>query len=266
MAKKTEDVKLGACNVFYDGQDLGYTSGGVEVQIETDTKEITVDQLGNTKLSEFIQGRNCTIKVPMAESVLENLMKILPGATLSDNGEQLTITTGMGENLIDYSRELKLVPLNESDLTIVIPKAATPGSFNLTYKHDEMRVYEAEFKSYPDDGVVGYIQKTHIPEIKIGTVSVTSDKSLPSENDKVTLTVQTGVVDPATAVVTYQWYRDGVAIIGEKQNKFSFTFVNAIEADRVYSCEVKAKADGYKDAIGKASIKIPRARGPIVNP
>lgn len=257
MAKKTEDVKLGACNVFYDSVDLGYTSGGVVVSIETDTKDILVDQLGNTKISEIIQGRNCTIKVPMAESVLENLVKILPGASLSSNKEQLIIATGMGENLIDYAKELKLVPINESDFTIVIPKAATPGTFDLTYKHDEMRVYEAEFKSYPDDGVVAYIQKTVIPSVNIGKVTVTSDKATPADNDKVILTAKTGTVDPANAVVTYQWYRDNVAMIGAKTNKLEITYVKAVEKDKVYSCEVKAVADGYKTVKGKASITMP---------
>lgn len=262
MAKKTEDVKLGACNVFYDGQDLGYTSGGVEVQIETETKDITVDQLGNTKISEIIQGRNAKIKVPLAESVLENLVQVLPGASLSSNGEQLIINTGMGENLINYAKELKLVPINDSDFTIIIPKAATPGSFSLAYKHDEMRVYEVEFTSYPDDDVIGYIQKTHIPEVQIGTVTITSDKPSPTENAKVTLTAQTGALDPSNAVVTYQWYRDGIAMLSEKKNKLTFTYVGAIEGGKVYSCEVKAKADGYKNAIGKASITIPTPTGP----
>lgn len=256
MAKKTEDVKLGACNVFYDGKDLGFTSGGVEVSIETETKDITVDQLGNTKLSEIIQGRNATIKVPLAESVLENLVQILPGSTLSSNGDQLVVNTGMGENLISYAKELKLVPINESDVTIVIPKAATPGSFSLSYKHDEMRVYEVEFTSYPDDDVIAYIQKTRIPDVKIGTVTVSSDKASPAENAKVNLTVQTGTLDPADAEITYQWYRDGVAIIGEKKNKLSITYIAAIESGRVYSCEVKAKADGYKTATGKGSITL----------
>ncbi len=36
----TENVKLGPCKITYDGVDLGYTKGGVEVTVETSTYEV----------------------------------------------------------------------------------------------------------------------------------------------------------------------------------------------------------------------------------
>tara|TARA_R110000851_G_C13102760_1_gene569249 strand:- start:32328 stop:33140 length:813 start_codon:yes stop_codon:yes gene_type:complete len=81
----TANVKLGVCRVYYDGNDLGYTKGGVEVEVSTDTHKVTVDQFGLSEINEYIQKRSVNVKVPLAETTLENLVAIMPGATLIDN-------------------------------------------------------------------------------------------------------------------------------------------------------------------------------------
>ena len=86
---KTENVKLGVCSVTFGGVNLGFTKGGVEVTVETETHEVTVDQMGNTPINEYITARTCTVTVPLAETTLENLVKIMPGATLvTDSTEE----------------------------------------------------------------------------------------------------------------------------------------------------------------------------------
>lgn len=49
-----KNIKLGACKVSFGGVDLGYTKGGVQVEIATETLKVTVDQLGQTTISELI--------------------------------------------------------------------------------------------------------------------------------------------------------------------------------------------------------------------
>lgn len=82
----TENIKLGVCSIFYDGVDLGLTKGGVEVEVSTDTHEITVDQFGNTPVGELINGRNVMATVPLVETTLDNLLTIMPGSTLVTDG------------------------------------------------------------------------------------------------------------------------------------------------------------------------------------
>ena len=41
-----KNIKLGACKVSFGGVDLGYTKGGVQVEVATETLKVTVDQLG----------------------------------------------------------------------------------------------------------------------------------------------------------------------------------------------------------------------------
>lgn len=86
MASNTRNVKLGICQVFFGGQDLGYTKGGVEVSVTTETHEVNVDQFGQTAINQLIMGRDVKVKVPMAETTLENLVAIMPGATLVATG------------------------------------------------------------------------------------------------------------------------------------------------------------------------------------
>lgn len=92
MASDTKNVKLGVCTINYDGKDLGYTQGGVEVSVTTDTHEVEVDQFGKTIVNEIIMKRNVKVKVPLAETTLENLVAIMPGAELVSDGAKATGT------------------------------------------------------------------------------------------------------------------------------------------------------------------------------
>lgn len=86
MASDTKNVKVGPCRVYFDGIDLGYTKGGVEVEVSTDSYKSNVDQFGKTPISEVLMGRMVKAKVPMAETTLENMVQIMPGATLVQTG------------------------------------------------------------------------------------------------------------------------------------------------------------------------------------
>lgn len=82
----SKNVKLGVCQVIFDGRNLGYTKGGVEVTVQTQTHEVMVDQHGQTAVNEYIMGRKVKVKCPLAETTLQNLVQIMPGATLVETG------------------------------------------------------------------------------------------------------------------------------------------------------------------------------------
>jgi hypothetical protein len=94
MASNTKNVKLGVCKVSFGGYDLGYTKGGVEVSVKTDTHKVNVDQFGKTPINEYIMGREVHVKVPMAETTLENLVQVMPGAVLTTDAVKASITSG----------------------------------------------------------------------------------------------------------------------------------------------------------------------------
>lgn len=109
MASNTNNVKLGVCTVSFDGVDLGLTKGGVEVEVTTETKKVEVDQYGKTTINEIIMSRNVMAKVPLAETTLSMLARIMPGAVLTQSGG--TKATG----LITF---VTAVPVNNDKVTI----------------------------------------------------------------------------------------------------------------------------------------------------
>lgn len=98
MASSTKNVKLGVCKVYFGGVDLGFTQGGVEVSVKTETHKVELDQFGKTIVNELIMSRNVMAKVPMAETTVRNLVKTMPGSTLVSDGAQATATVTFATN------------------------------------------------------------------------------------------------------------------------------------------------------------------------
>jgi hypothetical protein len=124
----TRNVKLGVCSVIYGGIDLGYTKGGVEVSVTTDTHKVELDQFGKSPINELVMGRECKVKVPLAETTLENMVRTMPGATLVQTG-------GVAAN-----GTVTLPGTNAAaDQTIIIngktvtAKSSAPNAYNLEY-------------------------------------------------------------------------------------------------------------------------------------
>lgn len=162
MASNTKNVKLGVCRVYFGEaeEDLGLTKGGVDVSVSTETHEVTVDQYGDTPINEYITSRTAEVTVPMAETTLENAVKIMPGARLLTDAEDpdkryVEVPTGTGLSLMDYAQRLRLHPIANADDNreddFILYRAATPGEIDYSYKLDEERIFSCTFKGYPDD-------------------------------------------------------------------------------------------------------------------
>lgn len=158
------NIRMGTCKIIYDGVDLGLTIGGVEVTVETTTKEIKVDQFGDTVASEYIMGRQIMVKVPMAETTVENMNSIMPGSVLTgpEGASKVEVRSGVNTNLLDAAKVLILRPVEKVDEDtpdgsnddksedLTVWKAATPGAASFAYKYNEERILNAEFKGYVD--------------------------------------------------------------------------------------------------------------------
>jgi hypothetical protein len=88
MANDPNNIRLGPCRVRWGGVDLGLTKGGVEVEVNTSTKEVMVDQFGETPVNEYVTGRKLTVKCPFAETDLDTLYNLMrfTGATINEGG------------------------------------------------------------------------------------------------------------------------------------------------------------------------------------
>ena len=156
----TQNVKLGVCRVTFGGTDLGFTKGGVEVSVETQTHEVTVDQMGDTPINEYITSRSCTVTVPLAETTLENLVKVMPGATLVTDTQEttkkyVTVPTATGQSLLKVAQVLILHPIanadNDKSDDFTVMRAATAGAMSYSYKLDDERIFSCEVTAYADE-------------------------------------------------------------------------------------------------------------------
>jgi hypothetical protein len=156
VASDTKNVKLGVCQVFYKGVDLGYTQGGVQVTVSTETHKVNIDQFGKSTVNEIIMSRDVTVKVPLAETTIENLVATMPGASMSGTGttERAIVTSGIGTDLLSIAGELRLHPINKDadDYTddFVVPLAATSGGLDFSYDVEKERIFDVSFTGYPD--------------------------------------------------------------------------------------------------------------------
>ncbi|MDX5412907.1 MAG: hypothetical protein LPK02_07650 [Rhodobacterales bacterium] len=155
MPSLLENVKVGVCTVTFNAVDLGYTKGGVEVEVSTEKYTVTVDQFGNTPINDYLIGRSIMVTTPLAETTVENLVATMPGATLVTNAgnSKAEVTTGIGTNLIDLAQPLILHPIAAGASLaedITIPRAATAGNMTFSYQLDSERVFNVQWMGYPD--------------------------------------------------------------------------------------------------------------------
>lgn len=122
MASSTNNVKLGICSVEFAGVDLGYTKGGVEVEVATETFKVMIDQFGNTPIKEYITARTCVVRCPLAETTLEVLQQIMPGSTFSDNATKqvTTVVEAAPVSVTEY-----IVRVNGTDYAFTTDASAT---------------------------------------------------------------------------------------------------------------------------------------------
>jgi hypothetical protein len=153
------NVQLGTCSVTFGTTDLGLTKGGVEVQVQTQTYKITVDQFGSTEVNEYITGRTASVKVPMAETDLELLAAVIPNSTLVTDSVtptkmKINVATATGTSLRSFAAKLVLHPIAQAtsskNFDFVLPITCPTGDFTFAYKLDAERVYEVTFYAYPD--------------------------------------------------------------------------------------------------------------------
>lgn len=159
----SDNVKMGVCNVTFNGTDLGYTKGGVKCSYGSESTEITVDQ-ADAPVGEVMTKQTFEVKVPMAETNLTVLATLLPGATLLTDGtkKRMVMSGAAGADLLTNSKVLIVTPVtgvvNDG---LYIPHAIPLPKIEFGYEKDNIRVYEVTFKALKgDNGFVSFGDST----------------------------------------------------------------------------------------------------------
>ena len=104
MAGDVTQIDIGPCWVKFGAQgsevDMGYTSGGVRINVDTQTTDVEVDQETEPVMSN-ITSRPTTVTCPFAHFNAETLKAALPGSLLYYNAATLsTVLAGDNNDLV----------------------------------------------------------------------------------------------------------------------------------------------------------------------
>ena len=151
MPCDTSNVKLGPCTVKIDGEDIGLTKGGVTLSISTTSRMLNDNHFGSVLPDRVITKREIMIKIPFAESTMENMLLALPGSahTVNASKERLDVYEAGGTLLRENAVELVLQPVGSSNENqkVTIPLAVTDGTTSLSWQIKKERVFEVEFQA-----------------------------------------------------------------------------------------------------------------------
>jgi hypothetical protein len=151
MANDASNITLGTCNVTFNSVDLGHTKGGVEVNVTSEIREITVDEYGTSPVNAYTIGQRVEVKMTLSEFTWANLSKVIQDATLEAGATVDEVNIGKAAGNLITPQQLVLTPLNAAGYVITIYRAIPLGNVVVPFKTEEETVYEVTFVALIDE-------------------------------------------------------------------------------------------------------------------
>jgi len=144
--------------------EIGFTKGGVKVDVVPHVLNLLADQLGSTEANTIITGVSAKVHVPFAEITLLTFARAFSNAVpLQDDTtgskKRVEIRPLSGKSLLAIAKTMTLKPIDPNtgvettnkDLWVTIPLAA-PDESNITidYAAENQRILDVSFKCFPD--------------------------------------------------------------------------------------------------------------------
>jgi hypothetical protein len=149
-----DNIKIGACQVFFKGRDLGHTKGGVTINYAPENVMISADQWGETPIDYSGNGELWTITVRLTESAVQNIKDAMPHGTLEASDARLALGRNAGHRLSEEAGLLVLHPLandpTDASEDVVFYKAVAMDEFEMEFTNEDQRVFEVPFVALVD--------------------------------------------------------------------------------------------------------------------
>jgi len=169
MAKPDYDNVLGGPGeVQVDDTQVGHTEGGISVNVTPNTKEVTVDQYGNTPVNSRHLGDSVRMNAPFAEwsaDVLANAYAAGDAQTAAAGAKFMGI--GRSAGFLYTPKDVKAIPMLTADAAKLVQlfRACPVGAIDFSFDEESDRILGVEFAglvdSSKDDGqLVGKIGLT----------------------------------------------------------------------------------------------------------
>lgn len=146
-----DNVKLGVCEIEYNGEHIGHTQGGATLRIGNLVAEKKVDKYGDAPIGYTDIGTTVEVVANLAEETLQKLATILPSGDLTIVADRLSFGRTIGTALAGY--RLVLDPTDGGEPVVIYKAVPNPGeTLEVGYTIDGQRVWAITFKGIPVDG------------------------------------------------------------------------------------------------------------------
>jgi len=131
----------GPCAVYWDGNDMGPTHGGVVMTAEEMGIDLKEDGHGDAIVGHITNGEQVKIEVPLTRTSLTRLNRIFPNSSLA--ADKLTVSNPVGKDRYDDAKTLLLKPMEDGIVSadtgkyIQIFKAAPTHAIELKFTGEQ---------------------------------------------------------------------------------------------------------------------------------
>ena len=153
MAPTIANIRLGQCVITYDGVDLGYTNGGVEVTVKNDVQEVMIDEYGSAPIRTYHKGTRIEVKAKLSEYAYATLVKVINGAVLNEGNTVDEVTIGQKAGIALAGALLKLHPslVSGTSQDVELYKAIVIGESKFPFKLEGETTYEVTWVALIDE-------------------------------------------------------------------------------------------------------------------
>lgn len=147
----TDNISLGPCYVYWNGNHVGHTYGGVSVSITQTAYDLKSDQYGDTPVKSIDGGVSIEVTANLTEATFDNLRMLFASGSYSASPvEHITFGKPVGGEIT--TGELVLEPTDGSEIFQIYKAAANVGgAIEIGYTTDKQRVFACKFKGMIDN-------------------------------------------------------------------------------------------------------------------
>lgn len=150
------DIKVRSMGVTWNGTDLGSTSGGVEISIETQSTDIVTDQDGTAPVDAVQTGVTVTLSMTLIElnTANYNLMIATPTGGSAAGSDATVYGHGSSKNgvsMLAMANLLRLRPTgNSTEAEDITFWKAVPVVDSLSFASDSANSMSVSFRIFKD--------------------------------------------------------------------------------------------------------------------
>lgn len=142
-----ENIHLDLADVTWSGTNLGYSKGGVDVNITQEVLDVVIDDFGDTPVKSYDRGYKIEVVVHMAEAARDKFAVAMPTSTVM--GDRIKVG-GQAGSVIPTGR-LVLAPVKGNLDPIVVYKARPTAALTIPFSTTEVVMYDITFVGLIED-------------------------------------------------------------------------------------------------------------------